>query len=211
VPVQVIIGGGPPVPPEADHIAFEEAVYEAFIPKSGSTMLSVKAKAYDENGKAVPAAMTYSLAAPVPGISINSATGVITITDQAAEGVYTIEAEHGVFTDTAELTLSAVSASELDPFSGTTTVEAASGNVYSIGLFARFMSRYNGSEITLAYTASVFSVASINANSGVTITQNTPGLIKFIPEVEVSDGTVEILTLQATRSDSGDISMSYGI
>jgi len=50
-----------PVPVPA-YIAFMSASYRAYIPASGSSSISLTARAYDENDKEVPASIAYSLA-----------------------------------------------------------------------------------------------------------------------------------------------------
>jgi len=210
----VIAGSGPPILGEADYITFDKEEYEGYIPETGSNTVNVKAKAYDENDNVVAAAITYSIETAT-GISINSTTGAITITDAAEEGTYEITAEYGALSVTADLVLiigEEDDDEEKEPFNAVFSIGAEAGTVYTIGFVSKFISGYNGVEITLKYDTPLFSLVNIISRPDVTITHTSPGVVKFITDVDIStaEGTIEILTLQAASSGEGKLSLSSG-
>ena len=93
-------------PGEPVRIAFDESAYHAYIPEGGSApnQVQVKARAYDEHGAEVGAAMSYAISS-CPGVAINAATGIVTVADEALELALTATAMCGGLTATATLTL----------------------------------------------------------------------------------------------------------
>jgi hypothetical protein len=87
--------------------------------------------------------------------------------------------------------------------SSSALVNAVSGDEYQIAVSAELMSEYNGTEITLEYDNTVFAVVSMNTlTSEVTFTQVSPGTIRFLINSTVSEGTINLLSFNAVKTEA---------
>jgi YD repeat-containing protein len=77
-------------------LSFDQGSYSMTIPGSNTATITVAATAYDSDGVTpVPGAIiTYSLATAYVGVSINSATGAVTVASTALPGPVTLKAEY---------------------------------------------------------------------------------------------------------------------
>jgi alpha-tubulin suppressor-like RCC1 family protein len=81
-------------------------IYSIEIPSDGENSLSVQAEAFDENYAPVSdVSIVYSLSASQTGVSINSGTGLVTVSDEAQPGRVNIQATDGTRTSSAILLL----------------------------------------------------------------------------------------------------------
>ena len=200
-PVQVW-GLGPQLAPES--VAFGEDGYEAFIPSTGQVaVIPVVAKAYDGSGNEATATISYSLVTTGAGISVNSTTGAVTVTDVAEEGVATVRAVSGLLEDTVDLTLNSYVKLESE-----IAVSAELGGEYPVALSARYIRKYNWIGLTIEYDPLAFILHSVDAPARVAVTSATPGEVKFVADVEASDGAVPLLTLKAITATSSAIRVS---
>ncbi|MEG2039813.1 MAG: S8 family serine peptidase, partial [Hafnia sp.] len=83
-----------PPAPEPTTIAFGESEYAVVIPAADTRTISVQAQVKDQTGVPMDVAITYSLADPYPGVSIDSVTGVMTGSAEAQPGSITIVATY---------------------------------------------------------------------------------------------------------------------
>jgi len=104
IPIQVCV---PLIPVYPDRLEFDQNAYHTAIPAVGSTtMINVHVVALDFRGKPVDTAViTYSLTQPYTGVSINSTTGEVTISDNVQSGTVNIEALCDQLTESAVLTI----------------------------------------------------------------------------------------------------------
>lgn len=86
---------------------FASDSYTQQLPQSGqSVTVTVQATAYDQYGMPMPSAeIIYSLSNPYPGVSIDSETGIVTITSEASSGIVGLVASYGELTANAQLLL----------------------------------------------------------------------------------------------------------
>jgi hypothetical protein len=82
-------------PVDVEEIRFEEEEYYAMLPESNTAAFFVVAKAYDSlDNEIVGVPVTYGLAAPYTGVSIDSETGEVTLSYDALPGTATISASY---------------------------------------------------------------------------------------------------------------------
>ena len=60
----------------------------------------------------------------------------------------------------------------------------------------------------LEYDAQVFDVSSIDAPASVAFTGSYPGVVRFVTDVQASDGAVPLLTLKAKVATGSAIQVS---
>ena len=96
---------------------------------------------------------------------------------------------------------------EEGPFSASVEVNAVNGDDYQIAVSSMFMSAYNGMEIVLEYDDTVFDVVSMSTLTNIAFTQISPGEIRFVLDIDVSEGTIDLLTLSAVKTENSFVKM----
>ena len=93
------------------------------------------------------------------------------------------------------------------PFTSSVKVNAVIGDNYEIAVSASFMSEHSGKEVTMEYDAAVFIPATFSTQSNITFVKVSPGAIKFIPAITVTEGAVELLSLSALKTTGSAVRM----
>jgi len=190
------------------------------IPESGSKTISFSATVYNEYDQELEeASITYSLVQATTGVSINSTTGVVTVTDAASPGTVQILAECGSINATAALYLH-LATSQLIPLSVTTN------NTYYVSVTADGVSSFLGQTYTLTYDPNVLEIADLSAltwekeltagvipGTGITIISVSGGEIVFsvshtIPGGNILSGVINTFIFKAISSGDTTISIS---
>ena len=205
VPVQVAF----PVDPA---ISFDSAGYSIMVPKSGSSTLGMTATAYDTAGQPIPgAAITYSLQAPYPGVSVAAPTGLVTVSSTAQPGTAAVKAEYQGLTATAQLGLA--------PFDHSTiTFPITQDNEYRITLSAFDIASFDSSTYTVVYDPTklqlldaagqaygAHTTAGAIPGTGITIVSASSGTLelaldKNIPSGRTWSGAITVLKFKALVS-----------
>ncbi len=207
-----VIGG----PPEG--IYFAEESYTGY---TGEHTTTVSAQAIDKYGEVIEnAEITYSLFEPYTGISIDSSTGVVTVTPDAQAGSVQIRATYEGLSGMTTLYIRNSIHTNL-------TLSAKTNKTYNIGLTASNIEGFAGITFTLIYNPAVLQlndlcaftyekeldVGSIN-QVGLTITSVSSGAIIFevdqdIPQGKNWSGTINSFEFTALSDQSTTISVSW--
>ena len=194
--------------PTVAYIEFNQSSYTSLIPGT----VTVGAQAFTSSGTVVSgASITYSLVSSYTGVSINSTTGVVTITSSAQPGIVQIQAECEGFTVNVYLALSA-------PLGDNQiSIYAINGKTYDISITASDMTSFSGVTFTITYDSTVFEIADLCAltNSaelitgssalGVTFTSVAPGRVSFtvsktIPAGKDWSGVLNVIRFKAKKN-----------
>jgi hypothetical protein len=147
------------------------------IPSSGSSTATATATVRDANNSVLTGqTVTYSLVTAKTGVSINSSTGIVTVSSTATAGTVTVKGTCGSITGTATLTLTTAVPSSLTvtltpstvtiPTSGTAT-STATATVWDVNNNVLI-----GQTVTYSLTTSKTGV-SVNGSSGVVTVSST--------------------------------------
>jgi alpha-tubulin suppressor-like RCC1 family protein len=162
------------------------------IPTSGTVASTAAATVYDADDNILEGqTVTYSLTTPKTGVSIDSSTGVVTVSSTATAGTVTVQGTCGSVTGTATLTLTAVTPASLTvtltpssvtvPASGTATATAtavvrdANNNVLT-GQTVTYSMTASKTGVTIHTTTGVVTVSS-TATAGTVTVQGTCGSV----------------------------------
>jgi len=206
-------------------ISFNGAGYSMAIPDSGTSTIGMTATAYDPAGQPVSnAAISYSLVAPYTGVSVNSSTGLVTVSPTAQPGSVTVKAEYQGLSAAAKLTLTAT----VPPVQPGTEIEltVTQNSEYLITLNANDIATFSGKPITVTYAPAELQL--INAaeqvygsytatgaipGAGITITNAAPGILELefsaaIPQGKTWSGVITVLKFKALASGTTTISVA---
>ena len=177
-------------------LSFVDDGYMVGIPENGTNTVSVSASGTDENGNSIdPDDITYSLETTYTGVTIDSSTGVITVTPDATDGSVHIVASVGALSCTTTLYVGSVGSTEL-------TLSTVAGNTYLVCSTASNISSFNGMTFTVTYDAAALQITDLCAltftkettagaisGTGITITSFTPGAIQFTVDKTIPTGS----------------------
>jgi len=207
------------------NIVFGLESYASFIPTVGAEniVLTVNAivLASDEQ-PVLNAPIAYSLAEDYEGISIDSATGVVTITSNAIAGTVVIAATFDDLNTQVNLILTSKSL-----LSGNQTqILAEVGRYYDITVAVNQVTDFNNMEITLTYDANIFELEDISSLTkqkeltvgsineiGITVTSISAGEIKFKADKNITSGKawsgiLNVVRFKAHTTGEGMISVT---
>ena len=200
-------------------ISFDSAGYSVAIPKKGSSGIGMTATAYDLAGQPIPnAAISYSLASPYPGVSINASTGDVSVDSTTLPGTVAAKADYqGLFATTLL---------ELKPYD-TTIIElsVAQNGEYRITLSASDVPTFIGKAITIRYDPKelqlmdaaehvygTYNTPGAIPGTGITVTSITPGALelafeKFILSGSTWSGVITVIKFKALTSGTVFVSV----
>ena len=196
-------------------LSFTVESYTVFIPSSGSNTITVSAEGIDAYGDAITSP-TYSLENAYTGVTINSTTGVVTVTPDAQVGDVDVIAEYGSLDCSA--TLYVENASQL-------TLSVTDGDTYTVSLTGSDITSFASRTFTLTYDDEVLEITDLCAftyeeetttgavsGTDITITGVSPGVITFtidksIPSGKKWSGVLNIFEFTAIESDNTMISI----
>ena len=193
-------------------VAFGDASYDAAIADSGTSTIQTSATAYDEYRDPVSnASITYSLVSAYSGVSINSSTGLVTISASAQPGTVSIKATWDGIMATVPLKLSSASKANL-------SMNVTDSEIIRVALSASALEDENfEKQYLLSYDNEVlelldFAEQTYGANvaegavegTDITIEDISSGTIVFSFDKDVSAGKVwsGVLTLLKFRAIS---------
>lgn len=176
-------------------ISFSEDSYSLIIPETGNTTLTISATGTDEFGNAIdPEDIVYSLETQYDGVTIDSSTGVVSVTSVAELGFVRIVASNQVVSGTVTLNM----------FSDTSTVinlPAIRNNTYQISFTATNVTSFSERMFTLTYDPDVLqpvdlcaytfgsdTQVGVVAATNITIMSVSPGVIEFTYEKTIPNG-----------------------
>jgi hypothetical protein len=200
-------------------LAFDLSLYYAAIPVSGNSTSTVSATATDIQGGPISwAVITYGLDQPYAGVSIHSATGVITISPSAQPGIVNVEASYNGLTATVELIL-------LTPGDNTVVLNVSAGETYELVLTGQSIPSFNGVIFVVVYDPSVLLLTDFAAQTDAADLQlgavpNTPltiigiddGLIVFTVDKDIPmgytwSGVITILRFKVQNTSTTVVSL----
>jgi len=164
-------------PPELTSLVFSQPSYTAAIPETGAaaTTVNITAVALDEYDDPMPnAAISYALVSPYTGVSINSSTGVVTVTSSTAPGTAVIKATCELLTVNVNLVLT-----NNPGVSNAVTINAISGNGYLAAFSVKDMTSLSGSVFKITYNPAQVTLVDFAAQ--------TPGLdvsVGVVPDTD---------------------------
>ena len=176
-------------------LSFANSSYSIAIPDSDTNTLTVSASGMDENGDPIdPANITYSLENTYAGVTIDSATGVVTVTNEATVGSVNVIATYQTLTATITLNIGTGGSREL-------TLSVITGRTYRVSLSARKISTFDQVTYTVTYDDEVLQIADLCAftheketttgvvdGTGITITSVSPGEIQLTINKTIPSG-----------------------
>ena len=199
-------------------VFFNESVYSIRIPEQNSASITVSASMYDADYIKIPdIAFTYSLAVTYPGVTVNTATGVITVDSTAQPGSVEVVATYGGVLATAMLLLGDVSGPSF-------TISATAGNDYRIAVQAISSSAsvvytvtYDPAEFQLVDACGLIipkiTVTGPVSGTDINILSISSGSIAFectasVPSGMNLSGTVNIIVLKALKTANMTVTVS---
>jgi len=200
-------------------LGFKHGAYRKKIPSDGESYMYVEAAGYNDLGVEIEGldGIVYSLASTYSGVSINAATGEVTISSAAQPGVVGIAAAYEGLTATTNIVLVPATALEIN---------AVSGKEYLIYVKASEIANFVNVEFTFSYDSNVFNLVDIFAftkepdiftglipGSDITVTQVSAGEIEFtvnktVPLNKTWSGVITVIRLRATATGSGEATVS---
>jgi len=179
----------------AKKLVFSNSAYAQTIPDSGSVVFSADAMVYDEFDQPMSGlTVSYSLTAPYTGVSVNSATGEVTISSNAQPGAVTLKATWNSLTATASLTLSTgvIGNTQI-------TINGNSGDYYYVIVNGRDKTLFNSVTLTYdstklqliniaAQTNAIYTTTGAIPGTGLTVTAVTPGSVTFSFSKAITQG-----------------------
>jgi len=166
-------------------LAFISNLYSATIPSTGTRTVTVSAQAINGFGDVIEnAAIVYGFDSTYNGVSINSSTGVITVSSSAQAGSVQLTATYAGHSCNATLNITL-----LGP---TLTISATVNKAYNIALSASNITSFDGITYTLTYDSSNLELTDLCAftfttelstgailGTDIVITSVSPGTIVF--------------------------------
>ena len=180
---------------EADEgeISFAKRSYSIEIPESGTNTRTISASGTDANGNPIDD-ISYSLEDTYTGVTIDSATGVITVTTEATEGSVNVIATYQALTCTATLNIGSGGSHDL-------TLSVIAGRTYRVAVSASKISTFDQVTYTVTYDDAVLQIADlcaftheketttgVVAGTGITITSVSPGEIQLTINKTIPSG-----------------------
>lgn len=163
--------------------------YNAEIPVTGQTTIIVSASGNDAFGNTIPmSSIQYSLATAYPGVSVNSTTGLVTISSSAQAGNVQIKAAYQSLNCITTIALTVPPVVVVD-------------NTYEVPLRVNDITSFTGRTYTLTYNSSVLEpidlcmftntkeiVAGIIPGTGITISEASAGKVVIIVDKAIPSG-----------------------
>jgi uncharacterized repeat protein (TIGR02543 family) len=200
-------------------INFESNSYTVEIPNTGDATRLLKAEAKDSLGNVVSnAVISYSIPNAPGGVSIDSTTGLLTVTPQAQIGSVQVNATCGNLTCSATVVLS--------KFSDTMDLTIESNKIYNIEISVSDIISFSGKTITVTYDKDKLLVKDLCAytynkelganlpltipQTDITITGFTEGEITFTVNRDIAagkkwSGVINIIQFEARVSGTTSI------
>ena len=174
-------------------LSFINSQYTVSIPISGTGTTTVEAVAYDEQETPVSTAtITYNIPSTA-GVSIDFATGVVTVLPTASPGNVTVTATCGTLTDTTTLVLTAGG-----PLLSSLNISVISGKRYDVAITAEQMMELDNATFTFTYDPAAFDLLSCLIPYTVTGTgEITITLDREIPAGSGWSGIANVIRLRA--------------
>ncbi len=192
-------------------LSFNQTSYSATIPKNGS--ITVSATAHGVSGNAGPIAIigvAYSIMNPCVGVSINSATGVVTVESTAQPGAVTLVAAYGGLKTSASMTLT----KQANPL-----ISITENKEYLISVSASDVTSFTGMTVTISYEATILQLLNIASQvkgacmsageingTDITVVAVSPGSVtlsldKDIPQGKSWAGVITVLRFKGLSTD----------
>ena len=207
-----------------DHLNFDLPTNEVTIPATGTSTVTVQAKAYNiNNAEVVGAEITYSLASPYPGISLDSQTGILTVDSTSQPGELILVANCKQLTKEVTLFIKRNQAPIVEE--PEITINANEGREYNLCVYGKEAVNFTEVTFTLAYDPTMFEVKDLYAmtrngetttgiieGTGIIFTEVTPGLIRFktdkqVPSGKMWSGILTVIRLKAIQTGSSTITI----
>ncbi|MDR1157072.1 MAG: S8 family serine peptidase [Oscillospiraceae bacterium] len=216
-PVSVTVPDGAPDEPVA--LAVTLTPSSVTVPASGTVTSTATATVWDGDGNILTGqTVTYSLLMSRTGVSIDSSTGVVTVSSTATAGTVTVRGTHGNVTGTATLTLTTSTF--------TMTLQATANEVYNISVKGNNIGSFGGVTYTVTYDPSKLELQDFAAQAkraittpgtvagtGLTIVSHSNGVLTFtvqktIPSGRKWSGVLTVLKFRALSTGSSSLQIS---
>ena len=195
-------------------LSFSQSAYSFEIPQTGSGITPVAAAVYDDYGPIPNAAIFYSIVVPYPGVSIDLASGAVTVYSTAAPGTVIIKAAYNGIESTVDLTLS----NNIPQNNSILNLSVYYEHVYFVFVNALDITSFSGKTISVEYDPALLqlmdagaqaygaqttvgiipgtntTIASISSNS-IVLQHNTT-----VPPGKFWSGTITVLKFKALTS-----------
>jgi hypothetical protein len=189
------------------------------IPASGTVTATAAATVRDANNNVLTGqTVTYSLVTSKTGVSVNSSTGVVTVSSTATAGTVTIQGTCGSVTGTATLTLTASAVSM--------PLQATANKIYHVSVKGNAVSSFSGATYTITYDPSKLELQDFAAQTkqstitpgavtgtGLTIVSHSGGVLTFTVQKTISSGykwsgVLTVLQFKALTTGSSSLQIA---
>lgn len=204
-------------------LIFDLDVYSVTIPNDENTTLLVNAVLFDENFDEFSSAeITYTIDENYPGVSIDSITGIVSVSTGADIGTVVITATSGVVSQSVDLLLKLPG----DSVKGV-NLDVEEDGIITLALKGIEISSFEDVVYTISYDTDMLELVDaavqaygLNINpgriygTGITIVNVSNGVIEFtvdktIPEGKLWSGVVTILKFKAIGDGTTTVSATY--
>jgi len=175
-------------------LVFDQSSYALTIPKSGSPneTVTISVTVIDAFGGQIAVPITYGLDDIYAGVSINSATGIVTVDSTASVGNVGLTATYSGLVATATLVLASFSDSD------GLVLNVTEGNLYTVSTWANEIEDFSGMTFVLTYDDLMLEVDTLSAlvwekvldigeisGTGITIISFEAGEIVFLVNQDI--------------------------